>query len=195
MVCKTYVIPTWDMTIGTKDIIRDRAEDSLNEKVSRVLNIPLELLVNRPIISSDLMLNNWHTPKLKDGLWTTWISGIMPDLRWVCIYRITQLSKLPSIAEIRIQVGEADRFIGDLNQLYSIIPLLDKLSEIKDTIWLEAQFGNIQNIRMEAYLPGLITIPQNTEFRIDIKSFYDSKGDNILIGGTVVEPRGLKIAP
>jgi len=185
------LVPCWDLDIEQKMTIRNSVRNALIDRAVREQCATPDKFISRPLLSRDLGLLSWKTPELKKG--AVWVDGALGDRKCVVIYKITQLSPNPKVHEIRMTVSGATVFICELDNLYCIIPIIKEMKrlEIEQIVF---QIGNVENLRMEGYLPTAITIPMNATYKIEISSVDDGPGDEIILGGYVVEPRGYTIA-
>jgi len=195
-VTQINIRPVWEITQEAINAIVRNATGVLATMASRELAIPLGQLISRPLLHSDLDIAKWNTPSLQEGMQTTWVNTTIADKRFIGIYKIAQLSKEPTVSEIRFEIGcaHAVRGIFDLDILQSAKLILDTIEE-KGDVFIR-RFGSIDKIRMEAFLPMVFVCPQNTFFKVTVVSIKDNDaGDAVVLGGVVIEPMGLRIVP
>ena len=193
-------IPVWGMPVDSQAAIRRAVADAVCTQASRELALPYEKLVTRGIRVSDLGLASWVVhPKQYAGEWFPFVNTYIADQSYICIYKIVILDWDSVISEMRISVGGSTRAIYELTELYSVVPLLQNIQKLshKEAAWIEHQFGNLQNIRMESWLPAPVLAPQNCTLKVDISCGVspEGKSSTVVLGGIVVEPRGKNVAP
>ena len=191
----TRLKSAWEVSTESKSMIRNSIAASIIKQASTELSLGTERLVCRNILPSDLNLKRWQTPHLEPYRRTEYCSGNMADQRFTCIYKIIQCGSKPAVNILTIQVGMVDKIKASLDELYGLVPLLDTISQFKDKEWILHEFGDLNNIRMEGWLSVGVVIPQNAQYRIFVESSIESEGDNIVLSGLIIEPRGIIISP
>jgi len=185
------LVPAWELRKEKIAEIKRMAQEALYHMCSTELHTT-DITV-RDLTAEDLELNRWLTPAQKQGEWSTWMSMTALNYQFIAIYKVIQLTEDPKVHTMRIILAGSVRAIFDLDTMYGVLPILHKLDEVKDERWLSLTFSEVEEIRMEAYLPIVYIIPQNTLLHIEVVSSFDNEGDRLVLGGYVAEPTGLKV--
>jgi len=186
------LIPAWELRKQEITRLKKATQEGLyNCYIKETRELPNPIM--RDLTAEDLGLNRWITPTQKQGVWSVWVEQIIPGLRYIAIYKITQITQDPKVHTIRFTTAHNCRGIYDLDTMYGTLPLLHKLDEFKDEKRLSLTFAGLEEIKMEAYLPTIYVIPPDTYFSIEIVSSFDNEGDWLVLGGYVIEPTGMRI--
>jgi hypothetical protein len=185
------LIPAWELRKEEIARLKKATQEGLYSYYIREARGPNPIM--RDLTAEDLGLNRWITPTQKQGVWSVWVEQVVPKLRYIAIYKITQITQDPKVHTMRFTTAHNCRGIYDLETMYGTLPLLHKLDEFKDEKGLSLAFAGLEEIRMEAYLPTVYVILPNTHFSIETVSSFDNEGDWLVLGGYVIEPAGIRI--
>lgn len=179
-----YMVPAWNMKVETLETYRKNCQAKLEKNFEKVGY----QRVIRAILPDDLGLSDWL---VQDRPWINYYTCYP-----LVIFRISIL-KLPVCAsEIKIASSATTIFVDDFAELRGIEPILTQLQrstveEVFDILAgreISAIFGDLRNIRMEAYLSTPIFFDGN--IRVEL----DKLGDEIALGGFICEPSGCTVS-
>ena len=181
--------PAWELSVKNIIVNTNQTKAGVVAKASKELAVDSDKLVIRPIMAFDFNITSWKTPICEEGCTTDWINIKNKEQTYITITKIIQLSLEPTISEIKFMVQGAIVSVFELDILYSVIPLIQTLNKLEPD-WLLTTFGDISNIRMEAYLACPIVVCPETSLKVKVKPYIDSNGDRLILGGFVVEREG-----
>ena len=200
----TITIPSRDLKIEDKKLFRERV---LRAGIQRAKDKGLaeEELVFRDLAPEDVGLTSWATPSMLANTYTAWINHTVSRYSVLCFYKILQLSNDPTVASIRLWLGPraTTKGIHELETCYSGLPIIKNLAkalmspgakEVIDRLAgrdreVSPDFGS----PMEAYFGEPYVYDSEDTFVIEVKSRRDSPGDYLVLGGYVIERRGMTI--
>jgi len=185
------LIPEWEIRKDKIAKVRKATQEALHNIYTKETGNSHPVI--RDLTASDLGLSCWITPAQKQGEWSSWVDIEVTGLRYIAIYKVTQITQNPKVHTMKLTVSYATKGIFDLDAMYGVLPVLHKLNELKDEGWLELTFAELEEIRMEAYFPTVYVIPQRARFSVEILSSFDNEGDWLVLGGYVIEPEGMRI--
>jgi len=186
------LIPAWELKREEIARVKKAAREALYNIFMTGTRYPNPII--RDLTAEDLGLNQWITPTQKQGEWSFWVEKVVRELRFIAIYKITQLTQNPKVHTMRVSIAHTVKGIYDLDTMYGTLPILHKLDEFKDEKGLSLTFAGLEEIRMEAYLPTVCLIPEDTYVGIETVSSFDNEGDWLVLGGYVIEPNGMCVA-
>lgn len=191
----SYLIPTWELKQDTK---RDYRSATIKRLESRCLGkTGIKELNIRQLLAKDLGLRSWRTPPQSAGERTVWINHELEARRSIAIIGIIQLSKNPKVSDIIIRMGVSGCMtlgIHEVDELYSILPIIKKLETYREDDELFSRFGKLEDIRMAAYFSEPYIFDEYHVVHITVESPEDNKtGDRLMLSGFVVEPVGMTI--
>jgi len=186
------LIPEWEIRKDKIAKIKKATQEALQHIYTEVTLNPHPVI--RDLTAADLGLSRWITPVQNQGVWSSWVDRRVTGLRYIAIYKVTQITQNPKVHTMRFSIEHTVKGIYDLDTMYGILPVLHKIDEFKDEGRLELTFAGVEEIRMEAYLSTPCIIPQNAQFNIETVSSFDNEGDWLVLGGYVIEPEGMRVA-
>lgn len=192
----SYLIPTWDLRVETKTQYRLATREALFVKFKASCDIKDVCL--RQFLARDFGLRSWRTPQQSPGERTVWINHELKQRQFIAIMGIVQLSKNPKVSNIMIRMGTAGATtlgLHEIDELYSILPILKKLETYQADDELFSKFGKLEDIRMAAYFSEPYLFEQHQIIHITVQSPEGNKtGDRLMLSGFVMEPAGMSIA-
>lgn len=192
----SYTIPTWELKVETTQRHREATIMALHQRFSAQCDIKDVTL--RQLLAKDLGLQSWRTPQQDPGEKTVWIDKQLAANRFIAIMGIIQLSKNPKVSELTISAGESGMLtlgLHELDEIYSILPILKKLDVDKTIDELFSTFGRLERIRMAAYFSEPYLFKQHKVIHITVQSPEGNKtGDRLMLQGFIIEPAGTSIA-
>ena len=201
-------IPARDINIEDKKKFRSQTiQNGLTRAMYKGLASSQEELIFRDLAPEDLGLTAWATPSIPSGgSYITWISHVVAIRCCICLYKVLQLSNNPTVTSLRFKAGyhgATTRGMHELETCYSGLPIIKNLAkalmspgakEVIDRLAgrdmeVSPDFGS----PMEAYFGEPYVYDSEDTFVIEVKSRRDSPGDYLVLGGYVIERRGMTI--
>ena len=201
-------IPSRDITVSDKKYFRAKViEMATNRAMATALVRQAEELSFRDLGAADLgLIHGWQTSKTSAHNFTQWINYIVPSITLLCIYKVLQLSAAPTVTTLRFRKNYGTLGLHDLESCYNGLPIMEALSrtlmskENKEVLDRLAGRDNEVSISpdfgspMEAYFSEPYIFEPNQTIDIEVFSHKDGDGDYLVLGGYVVEPRGLTVS-
>jgi hypothetical protein len=143
----------------------------------------------RPVLASDLGLKDWKVPASPTNDDIPWVSHFLPSNTMLALYKFVIASSDPHVNELIFGYNYATRVKVDLTELHSVLPLIKskKITELMEI------YGDIYNIRMEAYFNDPIIYNPGSSIRVSTKRTVMSEDDVIYLGGYVIELKGTTV--
>lgn len=195
----SYSISSWELSTEYRKQFRMAVQEAMIAcALSRgIIPRRYEAIINN-LAAKDVGLKQWRTPPQKPNEPTTWINFKIPANRVLGIYKLIQLSKRPKVTTLSLALG----FIGatikahyEIEHLYAMLPVLDKIREYKSDKAIQRIFGSVDQMVMEAYLSEPIIYIGDDYLQLRVTSPEGNKsGDRLMLGGFVLEPIGLTIS-
>ncbi|MBU1066994.1 hypothetical protein KKE60_04375 [Patescibacteria group bacterium] len=193
---RNYPLPVWELKQDTKRDFRLAAVRALEARCFGKTGI--ENLNLRQLLAKDLGLRSWRTPPQIAGERTVWINCELAQNQFIAITGIIQLSKNPKVSDIIIRMGHAGCItlgVCEIDELYSILPIIKKLEEYREDDELFSRFEKLENIRMAAYFSEPYVFDEYHVVHITVESPEGNKtGDRLMLSGFVMEPTGMTIS-
>lgn len=190
----SYSISSWEVSIENRKQIRKWTQEAM---ISRALH--KRIIQNRdeavilPLTAKDVGLNLWRTPPQKPQEPTLWINSPVAVNKITGIYKVIQLSKRPKVTTLSLALGYSEATtiaLFDIEHIYSLLPVLDKIREYKAEHAIQSIFGSVDQMIMEAYFSEPIIYDNQDQMQIRVTSPEGNKsGDRLILGGFVLEPR------
>lgn len=191
-VVQTHFIPQWELANNQAAIIRN----ACIQRITAIASHKYLDVVGRSLLASDLGLSQWKTSALIKETPTQWVSIATDKLTYIVIYGITQLSKTPTVSIMSFEVADAIRIKTEIDCLYTLLPLLQKMESLEEVDKLKEQYDNLEKLSMTGYFQAALLCLPMTHLRIMVTSFEDNpEGDRLMLRGHVIEARGLTISP
>jgi len=191
-----YIIPTEDLDTDKRARFRKEVIENLVYFAMHELNLPKEVLSLRDLLAEDLGLLDWTTPKDKQ-----WINTPISNRTYIGIYKLLQLNAYPSITVVEFWVDRSRIAKVGIESCYSGLPILERMKEalldpvarevmnrLTDTESKICLIGS----KMEGYFSEPIIIKANAHFEVNIYH-REEKSDYLILGGFVVEPKGMTV--
>lgn len=190
----SYPIPLWELSQRTRRAFRQSAIVTLENRCSLITGA--KNITVRQLLSKDLGLKSWRTPPQLSGERSVWINHELERHQFIVITGVIQLSANPKVSEIIFREGLTGcniRGMVEIDEIYSILPIIKKLAELHEDDALFARFGQLQDIRMAAYF-GEPYLYDNATVNISVTSPVANKtGDRLMLSGFIMEPLGMTI--
>ena len=191
----SYSISSWEIPTEYRKQFRQTLCEAM---VARALHLKVILEQSyadiRALLPKDVGLKTWRTPAQNPYDVTTWINYPVPSTAIIGIYKIIQLSKRPKVTTMSFRRGYSGSTIVAVHQIeniYALIPVLDKVREYKANHGIHQIFGSMDQMVMEAYFNEPIIYDPAGYLQIEVTSPEgNKKGDRLMIGGFILEPRG-----
>ncbi len=191
----SYSIPCWDLKKDTKRQYREATIRALQARYS-VKSSTTNTSV-RQLLSKDLGLRSWRTPPQVVEESAVWINQTVRRQQAIAITGIIQLDKNPKVSTVKIRMGFSGVTtlgIHDIDELYSLLPIIKRLDSFREEDELYERFGSLADIRMAAYFSEPYVFDPEGIIHITVESPEGNKtGDRLMLSGFVIEPAGMTI--
>ena len=190
---KPYPIPVWELNQkkigGLKESIFTKLVQGAIDRCVISRSVEAEI---RPILAEDLSLESWVTPSLKRGQTIDWIDTGCLSARFMAFYGIIVITEKPAISVIsfnRMFIKSYHEIAKmEIDKLYSVLPIINRMSNLDYSKSIIYQYGSLENIRMQAYMTP-IYYSYGERIRISIKAIRDTDGEHLILGGYLLEPQ------
>lgn len=192
----SYLIPSWEVTQKAKTEHNAATKKALEFRCER--RFPIKNFSLRQLLAKDLGLRSWRTPPQSAEMRTVWINHELPQYQFIAITGVIQLSKNPKVSDIIVRMGSSGAItlgLHEIDELYSILPILKKLETYRADDELFSRFGKLEDIKMMAYFSEPYIFDEYTVVHITVESPEGNKtGDRLMLSGFVIEPTGMSIS-
>lgn len=189
-----YLIPIWSITRDKPARYRLMLMDQLSHRYQLITAEENPQI--RQLLAKDLGLRSWETPSQHKGESSVWIQYTVPVGKIIIIGGITELSKNPKVSSLVISKGPIGNVIigiHDIDELYSILPVLHVLKKEEDKGPF-SQISNLERLRMTGFFSQPYLYDQQEIIHISVESLTQNKnGDRLMLNGFIAERRGLTI--
>lgn len=192
-----YLLAAWEIKQDRLEKFRAAVQERLMQHACKHLAYDIHEIKIRGLLARDFGLSNWQIRDFQANTPIIWINNRTNNTSIIALYKVTVLSENPKISTMQIELGAGGATtlgIHELDGLYSVIPIINKISEIKEDGWLETQFGKLEDIRMEAYFTEPYICFPDYIIRIKLTAIEDSPKEWLKLEGFVAEPIGRAFA-
>lgn len=188
----SYLIPTWELTLDRKRHLKTLIKSSLSQAAKSLwFSGSEDKPFIRELLPLDLGLAAWITPKAEGITSIPWVDHEIDVDKVISFYKVVQLSEQPRVNAITILYEKPKSiFIYQLEQLYSLIPVLKRIKELNGLEQLGIQYG-MHNLMLEGWFDEPFAMLPNTKIKIDItyQSNEISNGDRLMLVGFTAEAK------
>ena len=195
----SYSISSWDISVENRKQLRGMVQEAMIAlALYRGIITRRDEGIFLPLMPGEVGLKLWRTPPQKPQEPTLWVDSPVATNKVLGIYKVIQLSKRPKVTTLSLARGYSDATIlarFNIEHIYSLLPVLDKIREYKANHAIQTIFGSVDQMVMEAYFSEPIIYSSQDVLQIRVTSPEGNKnGDRLMLGGFVLERIGLTVS-
>lgn len=195
----SYSISSWELSQQKRELFRRAVQEAMLARALAKGIIPERQYADiRALFPKDVGLKTWRTPTQSPYDVTPWIKYLIPRQTVIGIYKIIQLSKRPKVTTMSFRrgyTGCTTVAVHQIENVYALLPVLDKIREYKANHGIQQIFGSVDQMVMEAYFSEPIIYEPEGYLYLEVTSPDGNKsGDKLMIGGFILEPIGMTVS-